>query len=318
VSARASADNEATIDLVDGPLRRDAGPGYVLRTLVALDLLSHHPASPEELAAALGVHRRTARRLIDVMSGEGWVEPDLDDPRRVRLSTRIISVAGEVLQRSDLVQTGASYVRRLRDQLHESSHMSVPTDGWAVHVVEVPSTQPLNVAAKVGARVPIYASAVGKAMAAWLPEQLELAIQRGLERFTPNTLTTRESLAGEMAQTRDRGYAVDDAELYPDTRCIAAPVWTGFGTVVAALGISGPAIRITRDRVESYAVAVTTAAGQLSAALGYQPAQANAEDAQRRLSRLNSRGAPPTLPSRSASVRLRTGPASRRSAPRRG
>jgi IclR family transcriptional regulator, KDG regulon repressor len=283
LSAGASTDNKAMVELVDGPLRSDAGPGSVLRTLVALDLLSHQPASPDELAAALGVHRRTARRLIDVMSGEGWVEPDLDDPRRIRLSTRIISVAGEVLQRTDLVQSGGRYVRQLRDRLQESSHMSVPTDGWAVHVVEVPSTQPLNVAAKVGTRVPIYASAVGKAMTAWLPEQLELAVQRGLERFTPNTLTTRESLAREMARTRDRGYAVDDAELYPDTRCIAAPVRTGFGTVVAALGISGPAIRITLDRVEAYAVEVVAAADQISAALGYHPAEPGSEDGQRRL-----------------------------------
>jgi DNA-binding IclR family transcriptional regulator len=270
--------DDLTIGLNEGPLRNEAGPGYVLRTLVALDLLSHHPMSPDELASALGVHRRTARRLIQVMSAEGWVEPDADEPRRMRLSTRIISVAGEVLHRTDLVQVGARYPRHLRDRLHESSHMSVPTDGWAVHVVEVPSTQPLNVAAKVGSRVPIYASAVGKAMAAWLPEQLDLAVERGLERFTPNTLTTRESLAREMALTRERGYAVDDAELYPDTRCIAAPVRTGFGQVVAALGISGPAIRLTRDRVEIYARDVMAAAKALSAELGYQDTQSPPPD----------------------------------------
>ena len=95
------------------------------------------PMNPDELSAALGVHPRTARRLLQVMSAERWVEPDPDHPDRTRLSTRIVSIAGEVLQRSDLVLVGAKYPRLLRDRLDESSHMSVSADGWAVHVVEV-------------------------------------------------------------------------------------------------------------------------------------------------------------------------------------
>lgn len=253
----------------DGPLQRDVGPGYVSRTLLALEILSEQPASADEIAVALGVHRRTASRLIDVMSEARWIEPDPIDRRRVRLSTRIITVAGEVLGRSDLVQVGLPFVRQLRDEVDESSHLSVPSDGWAVHVAEQPSTQPLNVAAHVGTRVPIFASAVGKVLGAWLPDQLDICIREGLERFTPNTFATPESLKGEMARILDRGYAVDDAELYPDTRCIAAPVRNQYGTVVAALGVSGPAIRLTRDRVEPYASHVVAAANGLSAALGF-------------------------------------------------
>jgi DNA-binding IclR family transcriptional regulator len=235
-----------------------------------MEYLAREPASPDELAQALGVHRRTALRLLQVMQEAGWTEPDPEDQRRVHLSTRIISVAGEVLSRSDLVQAGIPYVRQLRDLLGESSHLAVPSDGWAVHVIEQPSTQPLNVAARVGDRVPIHASAVGKVIAAFRPDQLERAVERGLERFTPNTVTTPELLAIEISRILSQGYAVDDAEISPDTRCIAAPVRNGLGEVVAAIGISGPAVRLTRDRVEGYAQHVISIAAALSYTLGYR------------------------------------------------
>jgi IclR family acetate operon transcriptional repressor len=258
------------MDVEDGPLRSEAGPGYVLRTLAALELLAREPATPDELASALGVHRRTATRLLDVMRDAGWTEAVSDDQRRLHLTTRIISVAGEVLSRTDIVQAGLPFVRELRDRLHESSHLAVPSDGWAVHVIQQPSTQPLNVAVHVGDRVPVHASAVGKALAASLPEQVDIAVDRGLDRFTHNTLTTRDALETELARIREQGFAMDEGELYPDTRCIAAPVRTGFGDVVAAIGISGPAVRLTRDRVEPYAREVMAAADALSATLGYR------------------------------------------------
>jgi DNA-binding IclR family transcriptional regulator len=254
-----------------GPLRGDAGPGYVVRTLAALELLAPRPATHDELASSLRVHRRTAMRLIDVMKKAGWVEQDTEDRRRLRLTTRIISVAGEVLGRTSLVEIGAPFVRSLRERTSESSHMSVLADGWCVHIIEQPSPLPLNVAAHVGDRVPLYAAAVGKAIAAWSPEQVGIAMRRGFERFTPNTLTTPESLEAEFSRIRQQGYAVDDAELYPDTCCIAAPVRGPRGNVVAAIGISGPAVRITRDRIETVSRDVVDVADALSAALGYEP-----------------------------------------------
>lgn len=242
----------------------------MLRTLAALELLAREPATPDELASALGVHRRTATRLLDVMQEAGWMESLPDDQRRLHLTTRIISVAGEVLSRTDIVQAGLPFVRDLRDELQESCHMAVPSDGWAVHVIQQPSTLPLNVAVHVGDRVPIHASAVGKALAAALPDQLAIAFERGLDRYTHNTLTTKDALEAELSRVREQGFAVDEGELYPDTRCIAAPVRTGFGDVVAAIGISGPAVRLTRDRVEPYARQVLAAAAALSENLGYR------------------------------------------------
>lgn len=247
----------------------DVGPGYVLRALVTIDLLSHGPLSAEEIAAALGVHRRTAHRLLDVMTQGGWVEPDQDRARSHRLTSRVLTVAGEVMRRSDLIQLGAPVVLRLRDQVGESSHLAVVSDGWAVQVVEEGSLQLLAVNQAVGNRVPLHSSAVGKAIAAFHPEILEPGLAAGLERFTPNTLTTREAVEREFDRIRRDGFAIDDEEMSSDTRCVAAPVRDAFGRVVASLGCSGPAVRVTRDRVVGISRIVVHEADALSRALGY-------------------------------------------------
>jgi len=252
-----------------GPMTTEAGPGYVRRALVAIDLLSRESLTADDLALQLGVHRRTAIRLIDVMAEAGWVEPDGDGGRAVRLTTRVLSVAGEVMRRNDLISLGTPVVRRLRDRVDESSHLAVISQGSAVNIIEEPSIHPLAVTQAVGNRVPIYCTAVGKAIAAFHPELLDAVLATGLTRHTPNTLTTPEALERELDRIRRDGWAVDDAEMYPDTRCVAAPVRDAFGRVVASLGASGPSVRVTRDRAESIARIVLEEAESLSAALGY-------------------------------------------------
>jgi DNA-binding IclR family transcriptional regulator len=257
-------------------LTTEAGPGYVFRALVAIDLLSRQALTSDELASELGVHRRTANRLIDVMTEAGWVEPTGDGGKSVRLTTRILTIAGEVLRRTDLVSVGTPIVKRLRDRVDESSHLATVSDGFAVNVVEEASIHPLSVTQAVGNRVPLYCTAVGKAIIAYEAELIQEPPPEGYRRYTPNTITTPEALDRELDRIRREGYAVDDAELYPDTRCVAAPVRDATGRVVASLGASGPSARVTRDRAEAIARIVVEEADALSAALGYIASDADA------------------------------------------
>jgi IclR family acetate operon transcriptional repressor len=260
----------------------DGGAGYVVRTLIALDRLAARSMTPGELAEVLGVNRRTAVRLMEVMTSAGWAEPEAENPGRFQLTPRIVTRAGELMARSNLVRVAAPIVRRLRDQLDESSHLAVPARGAVIQVLDEPSSQPLAVTMRMGERVPIYCSAIGKAVAAFRPDVVEAALVMGLSGFTPNTRVTPVALYSELENVRALGYAIDNEEMYAGTRCIAAPVRTGLGEVVAAIGISGPTVRLLPERVAEYAAVVLNAASALSAALGYMPdGQADAvQDAQ--------------------------------------
>jgi DNA-binding IclR family transcriptional regulator len=258
---------EANIE--PGGRSADGVPGHVTRTLRTLELLAERSMPTDALAEQLGVHRKTVARMLEAMRQQDWVRQDPTDPSRYRLTVKILTVAGSVVDRMDLVQVGLRYISSLRDATGESSHLSIPADGYAVHIAEEASRQPLAVASRLGERVPLHASAVGKALAAFLPHELDLAIARGLPQLTENTITDPAELQNALALVRKKGFAVDVSEISYNTCCIAAPIFDQSGHAIAAIGVSGPASRVTRDRVEDIGRTVTDHAQSISAELGY-------------------------------------------------
>ena len=109
-----------------------------------------------------------------------------------------------------------------------------------------------------------------EALLAFQPDEVIGQVCRlGLSRFTPQTITDPRILRRELAQVRKQGYAIDNSEHHADVRCIAAPIRNHAGEVIASLSVSGPATRITKDRIAPLATRVREVALKLSARLGY-------------------------------------------------
>jgi IclR family acetate operon transcriptional repressor len=109
-------------------------------------------------------------------------------------------------------------------------------------------------------------------MLAELPESEVTAIIRrwGLKPVTAKTITSASALKTELKAVRARGYAIDDEEKEEGLRCVGTAVRSHSGMPVAAMSISGPAFRMTRESVPEVGRALTQAASELSAELGYQ------------------------------------------------
>src|SRR5260370_39228498 len=118
---------------------------------------------------------------------------------------------------------------------------------------------------------PAYCTGVGKALLAFQPDSVvEAVCRQGLTRHTPNTLTSPRRLREELAHVRAAGYALDNMEHELGVRCIAAPIRTHTGAVIASLSISGPATRIRTEDVPQLAERVKEVAGKLSTQLGHR------------------------------------------------
>jgi IclR family acetate operon transcriptional repressor len=204
------------------------------------------------------------------MTLAGFVQRDAHDSQRFALTTKIVTVAGALMLRLDIVKIGYPYVTSLRDRTKEASHLALPSQGTAVQVIQETSFHRLSVKPRVGEQTPMHSSAVGKALAAYLPEEAKAAIRMGLPRFTERTITSRQAFHRELDAVRKRGYAVDDEEMDLGTRCVAAPVRDGLGQVVASIGVSGPSVRMTPQALPKIATMVNDEAVRLSKALGYR------------------------------------------------
>jgi IclR family acetate operon transcriptional repressor len=93
---------------------------------------------------------------------------------------------------------------------------------------------------------------------------------QGLKSFTPKTITRITAFRSELGEVRRRGYAVDDEEFEEGLRCVGAPVRDHSGRVIAAISITGPAFRLTPERLTAIGNAVIRAAEELSAVFGFK------------------------------------------------
>jgi IclR family transcriptional regulator, KDG regulon repressor len=129
----------------------------------------------------------------------------------------------------------------------------------------------LRTHSRVGKRAQMHCTSVGKAILAHLPENDILAIldRKGMPAHTDYTITEKEALLQELKQIRLRGYSLDLEENEYGITCIAAPVFDHLGNVVAAVSISGPTTRMTKDRLTQLGPVMIQTSQKLSARLGH-------------------------------------------------
>lgn len=129
----------------------------------------------------------------------------------------------------------------------------------------------MTVGGTIGTRRPVYCSAIGKALVAFLPEPelTELLTSLTFERRTSQTITNVDRFRRELVRVRELGYAVDNEEFEEGLRCLAAPIFNHRGRVIATIGISGPTHRLNSETMPALAEAVKDAAAAISRELGY-------------------------------------------------
>lgn len=206
---------------------------YASRAMQALELLAFQPLTAPQVAAALQVHPRTARRLLTRLLEEGYVSRS-DDSRRLYAPTmRVVALAGQVLQRTRMAERAIPIVTRLREQTGGVVHLAIPSYRSAVCVVHGNGQAPASAA--IRELMPCHCTAAGKALLGHRQAWRDSVLRAPLQRITPRTLTDPTAVRAEVEAMRVRGYATEDGEYREGVRGVAAPVFSPVGEAIAAL-----------------------------------------------------------------------------------
>jgi len=223
-----------------------------------------------EAAQLLGRPKSTTSRWLSAMEEAGFLVRD-EQTSRYRISMRLAAL-GEVARQTTTIQREARPVLEwLAAVTGETSNLAVLDGSVAVNVEGAVSPRPIMHVGWVGRRIPLHASASGKALLAWRSEDdVRRIMPQPLERFTPNTITDLEEFLVDLAATRERGYSMTWGELESDMVAAGAPVRDHTGAIVGAVTISAPISRVNRDNMPGLAAHVVRAANDLSTRLGYK------------------------------------------------
>jgi len=227
------------------------------RGLEALDFLvaSREPVRLTDVAEALGVDKSNASHLMKTLVAAGYASQD--QARRYQPTDKIArpQAAGHSL--IDIVSIKEAWrpaLEHLVAETGECAHMAVLVGDRVWYIDKIDSTLPLKVDHPIGALAPLHCTALGKAFLAFS----NAVVEGPLSAFTPRTFTTRRSLDDEIARTRARGYSVDNEEFAPGIRCVARPIYDDGGRMIAAVGVSGPSVRVTDARLAELGRIVTS------------------------------------------------------------
>lgn len=253
---------------------REQGLSLTVRKAMGiLDCLgaSDRSLSAGEIGRRLGLARSTVYRLLATLATGDFVSRDPSDARRYRLGFKITELASSLLDSIELRQQALPFLTELRDIAQETVHLVVMDQGQVAYIDKVECSKAVRMHSAVGRRGYVHCTAVGKAMLSCMSERAveRILAQQGLPACTPNTITDRQTLLLELEKVRRQGYAVDDIENEEGIRCLGAPVFDHLGRPAAALSVSGPAYRLSMERVRELADVVMSTASRISRQLGY-------------------------------------------------
>ena len=226
------------------------------RLFGALELLAENgDAGVMEVSTALGLNKSTAHRVLNSLIYMGYARQN-EETGRYEPSLKVVDLANQVMKHVDIVQVVRPYLRKLMELTDETVHF-VERDGTdAVYIDKVESYRNgIQMVSRIGSRISLYCSGVGKAIAAELDEHEveEIWNRSRILPLTPYTITDFEAFRRELSEIRERGYALDNEENENGVRCIAVSLKDYTGRVKYAFSISAPVSRMDNERIRQLA-----------------------------------------------------------------
>jgi len=239
-----------------------------------LDILveADHPLGVTELARKTDLDKSTVYRLLTTLANRSYIIQEVET-RRYLPSLKIVSHGRKIINDIQLRSVAKTYLKRLTQSMGVSSDLAILAGVRVVYIDHEDSDASLNVQAEIGQVAPPHCTALGKALTIqYSPDEIKnLYKDYELRRFTSKTITDLDELVAHLETVKERGYAVDEEEFNVGVSRLAAPIYDHTNKVVAAVGISGPSIRITSGRILELAPSVVEAAREISLKIGQLP-----------------------------------------------
>ena len=263
--------NSNKADLDKTSVSRTGQVQSLTRALSILNLIAENPPglSLTVIAKSLKLAPSTTHRLLTTLQEERYVQYDRD-ASRWQIAMQAFVTGNGFLTSRDLATVARPYMRRLMEISGETVNLAIADQDNVIYLAQVESREMMRVFSKPGNRVPMHCSGVGKAMLMAMSDQevQHIIDTQGLVRLTDKTITEPKALFQELADCRAQGFALDDEEHAIGLRCVATLIYDEHAEPLASLSISGPAARISRDRLMELGKTALGIAAEVTAALG--------------------------------------------------
>ena len=222
-----------------------------------------------QISRNVKINKSTVQRVVNTLYKYGYLQQSPHN-KGYKLGFKFLEFSNLILQRIDLRLVARPFLEELRDRAAETVHLMTLDRGMGIYLDAVESRQGSRVVSNIGSRDDLHASAVGKALLAFLSDREvdEFIRHQGLKAKTCRTITDPKTFRRQLRLVRRLGYAIDDEEVEIGTRCVGVPIFDHTGHVTASISIAAPAHRLTRDKIRSFVPLLLKTSTRISQSLG--------------------------------------------------
>lgn len=219
-----------------------------------------------ELRERTGLAKGTLHRLLGDLVDARLLERS---DRGYRLSRLVFELGMRASVERTLLEVATPFLEDLYERTHETVHLGVRDGHEVVYVAKMGGHRQAATPSRIGGRMPMHATAIGKALLAWSPPEVQQdVLSRRLRRVRPRTVVNRAVLRRQLDEVVERGVAYEHEESAVGITCVAAPVLGADDEVLAGVSVTGPVGRFQPAR---HASAVHAAAAGIAATLAVRP-----------------------------------------------
>lgn len=210
-----------------------------IEILEALDA-SVRGLSISQLSLKLNIPRSTTHILISTLERSGYVVKQ-PGQKKYQLGMKVYHLGREMVRNQNLPQIALEPMQWLAAEARLTCHLAVMENGQAVYVQKVDGPGFIRFDTRVGKRTNLHCTSVGKVLLAYgsAMQRNEFFVNTTFARYTRKTIATAQELKAELEKVKVRGFALDDQEEELEVRCVAVPVFTPKGELLAALSVTG-------------------------------------------------------------------------------
>jgi len=223
-----------------------------------------------EISEKLGLNKSTVHGIINTLKYHGLIDQD-ETTQKYRLGLNLIELGQLVIDSMDVRSIGYPIVEEICRELEETVHVGVLDGIEVVYIDKKECNESIKISTTIGARNPAYSTADGKVLLANLDLETQMKIiPENIEKYTHNTITDKEKIIKELSKIKKMGYAIDNEENILGLICVAAPVYDYTGKVKYGISVTGPSIRMTKEKISQAIKVLVKATNKISYLLGYR------------------------------------------------
>jgi DNA-binding IclR family transcriptional regulator len=245
---------------------KTASPPAVDRALAILEELakSNRGLRLPEIAQRLKLPKSSAHSVLVALERRGYLQRN-DSSGRYLFGPKIFTLANLALGGMTVREVAHPILTSLMRRTGQMVHMAILDRDQAVLIEQIAPPHLSAPMTWLGKRLDLHCTALGKALAAWLPEEQwdRIIREHTLSKHNDNTICTPQRFKAELARTKQRGYAVDDEEVDLGVRCLSVPVLGPSGEVVSAISLSGTTSDIHDGNADALVRLLAAAASQI-------------------------------------------------------